>query len=90
MFIDMEKNKTKACNVENSDVLKINLDAATALYTAISTDTGRFLYRGVDSKLMHAAANLLSYGVDIEYIYSKLNLKDLKSMEDLKNFKMPF
>lgn len=77
---------------ENSDVLKINKEAATALYTAISTDTGRFLYRGVDSKLMHVAANLLQQGVDIEYIYSKLNLKELSSYRleayVYKHFKM--
>ena len=65
--------------VENNDVLKMNKSAATALYTGIVTDTGRFLYRGVDSTLMHATADLLDYDVDIEYIYSKLNLKGINT-----------
>lgn len=63
----------------NSDVLKINTDVATALYTGIVTDTGRFLYRGVNSTLMHATARLLDEGVDIEYIYAKLNLKEINT-----------
>lgn len=63
----------------NKDILKINKEAATALYTGIITDTGRFLYRGVDSTLMHAAAGLLDEGIDMEYIYAKLNLKDMNT-----------
>ncbi len=63
----------------NKDVLKMTKEAATALYTGIVTDTGRFLYRGVDSTLMHATAELLNSGIDIEYIYAKLNLKEINT-----------
>ncbi len=63
----------------NKDVLKMSVEAATALYTGIVTDTGRFLYRGVDKTLMNAAAELLDEGIDMEYIYSKLNLKDMNT-----------
>ena len=98
-FLEYIDEKSAACAGivarfidECSDVLKLNKEAATALYVGISTDTGRFLYRGVDDKLMHTAANLLSYGVDIEYIYSKLNLKELSSYRleayVYKHFKM--
>ena len=44
----------------------MNKEAANALYTGIVTDTGRFLYRGVDSILMHATADLLDFDVDID------------------------
>ncbi len=63
----------------NKDELVMTKEAATALYTGIVTDTGRFLYRGVDKKLMNAAAELLDQDIDMEYIYAKLNLKDLNS-----------
>ncbi|MBQ8292996.1 MAG: bifunctional oligoribonuclease/PAP phosphatase NrnA [Bacilli bacterium] len=65
--------------IESSDVLKMNKEASLALYTGIITDTGRFLYRGVDKTLMNAAANLLSYDIDTEYMFAKLNLKEMNT-----------
>ena len=85
-YLEYIDPKSAACSaiisrfyLENKDVLKMNKEAATALYTGIVTDTGRFLYRGVDSTLMHATADLLDFDVDIEYIYSKLNLKRINT-----------
>ncbi len=85
-YLEFIDPKSAACSaiisrfyLENKDVLKMNKEAATALYTGIVTDTGRFLYRGVDSTLMHATADLLDFDVDIEYIYSKLNLKEMNT-----------
>lgn len=82
-FIDPESAACSAIIARfyeaNKENLKMSKEAATALYTGIVTDTGRFLYRGVDSTLMRATALLLENGVDIEYIYSKLNLKELNT-----------
>ena len=46
----------------------INKDAAEALYTAISTDTGSFSYGNTTSKSYRIAAQLVDCGVDIERI----------------------
>ena len=55
-----------------NDELKINKEAARALYVGIVTDTGRFKYKEVDSDAMHLASILLSKGIDTEEIYSNL------------------
>lgn len=60
--------------------LVMNSKAATALYTGILTDTGRFLYRGVDSKIMECASELLKHNVDNESVNVKLNLKDVSTL----------
>ena len=46
----------------------INKNAAEALYTAISTDTGNFSYGNTTSQSYHIAAHLVDCGVDIERI----------------------
>ena len=62
--------------LELKDELIMSTASATALYTGIITDTGRFLYRGVDSKIMECASELLKHDVDNESINVHLNLKD--------------
>ena len=43
---------------------KITPDAATCLYTGLSTDTGSFRYRGTNAQTLHAAAALVELGAD--------------------------
>jgi len=62
------------------DELKLSLTGATALYTGIVTDTGRFRFRGVSPLTHQIAALLLSKGVDIEYIDLKLSQESLKTI----------
>ncbi len=66
---------------ENKDILKMNQEAALALYVGITTDTGRFRYRGVTAKVLRLSAILLDYDLDLEKIYAYLYLKDSASLK---------
>lgn len=55
---------------------KLNQEIATYLYLAITTDTGRFRYRGINEEVLSNAGSLLSYGVDTEKLYTNLYIKD--------------
>lgn len=57
--------------------LRLNYEAAFALYTGIVTDTGRFRFRGVDSETMMMAAELLSCGVDVEKLDNYLSVETM-------------
>lgn len=54
--------------------LNISKDLGTCLMTGIITDTGGFQHRGVSPETFELAAELLSKGVDIPYIY-KMTLR---------------
>ncbi len=58
------------------DVLPLTVEAATCLYTGITTDTGRFRFRGVGASTLQTAAKLLERGIDTERIYANLYLDD--------------
>lgn len=55
--------------------LKLNMDAAIALYTGIVTDTGRFRFRSVNSDTFKSVAYLLDYGIDFVEVLNKLSVK---------------
>lgn len=57
--------------------LKINKKAATALYTGIVTDSGRFRYDATTPRTFKIAAKLLESNVDIIDIYNNLYNDDL-------------
>ncbi len=59
--------------------LNISERCAKALYTGLTTDTGRFQFRGVSELTFKAAEILISKNIDIEYIYTSIGLKDLNS-----------
>lgn len=73
------------------DELKLPESAALALYTGITTDTGRFRYRGVGSRVFELCSILMKYNLDLEKIYANLYLKsaDLLKLQGLvyKSFK---
>jgi len=52
-----------------SNKIAIDKDIATALYTAVSTDTGCFLYAATTAFTHRTAAQLLDYDIDIELIH---------------------
>lgn len=56
--------------------LKLSKDGAHALYVGLTTDTGRFRYRGVTGDVMRIAGTLLDYDLDLEKIYASLYLKE--------------
>ncbi len=51
---------------------KIDKEIATLLWMAIITDTGRFAYSNTTPRAVHAAAELLHYGVDTEDVDRKI------------------
>ena len=57
------------------DVLKIDSEAATYLYTGMVTDSGRFKYSGVNGNTMRCAATLLDVGVDTDTLFARLYLE---------------
>lgn len=56
--------------------LKITEKAATAIYTGIITDTGRFKFSSVDGDTLRNASVLLDQKIKVEKIFSQLYLKD--------------
>lgn len=57
------------------DKLVLNKSAAFPLYVGMTTDTGRFRYRGVNGNVMRYAGMMLDHDLDLENIYSKLYMK---------------
>ena len=57
------------------DELKMNMDAARALYTGIVTDTGRVRFRSVNSDTFRSVAYLLDYGLDFVDVLNQLSVK---------------
>ncbi len=60
------------------DQLKIDKHAATCIYTGMITDSGRFRFRDVSSETMRLAGIMLNFGIDTEWIYANLYIKDFK------------
>lgn len=61
--------------------LKINKACATALYTGIVTDSGRFRYSQTTPRTFEIAARLIGYGIDTESIYSKIYVDKLANVK---------
>jgi phosphoesterase RecJ-like protein len=57
--------------------LVVDCACATMLYLGITTDTGRFRYRGVDGNVLIQAGYLVDKGVDIQTLYNHLYIEDL-------------
>lgn len=69
--------------IKKMDV-KIDINIAECLYTAISTDTGSFMYSNTTYKTHLIIAELLKFGININDI--NINLYQSKSMEKTKLF----
>lgn len=54
----------------------VSVETAKCLYVGITTDTGRFRFRGVSSTVFNNAGWLIDKGVDIEDIYTRLYIKE--------------
>lgn len=64
---------------------KITPDMANALYTAVSTDTGCFLYPSTTTKTHRIAADLIDMGADIEKInYQNFRIYNYKLVGDVR------
>ncbi len=60
--------------------LKLNAAAATALYTGMVTDSGRFRYDATSARTMRCAAHLLEHGIDTNEIYRQLYASDFDQL----------
>ena len=58
------------------DELKIDVTAATYIYTGLVTDSGRFRFRSVSGDTMRYAGMLLDLGIDVDTMYANLYMKD--------------
>lgn len=65
--------------IENG--LRLNKEAAFALYTGIVTDTGRFRFRGITSETFMIAAKLLDYGVEVDVLDNYLSIETLQTIK---------
>ncbi len=63
------------------DELKIDKEAATYIYTGMVTDSGRFRFRSVSGDTLRLAGLMLDQGVDLDYVYSNLYLRDFNSFK---------
>ena len=64
--------------------ISIDEDMATCIYTAISSDTGSFMYDNTSAKTHEIAADLIKIGIDKRNI--NINLYQNKSLERTKLF----
>lgn len=78
----VEDRRSSACEMvvdfylTFKDELKLDKEAATALYTGMVTDSGRFRNDGTNGDTLRLAAVLLDRGIDIQTIYARLYLED--------------
>ena len=80
-LVHVEEEKPACCQIITEFALvnkmKITERAAFPLYVGLITDTGRFRFRGVDSKTFHAAGVLVDAGVDIELVDNLLSVEEM-------------
>ena len=82
----VEEENIAACSMitklwlKNKDRLTITKEAAICLYTGLVTDSGRFRYSGVNLDSLTCAGELINCGIDIEWIYANLYLKEFDNI----------
>ena len=62
------------------ETFRIDCETATALYTGIVTDSGRFRYSCTSGETMRIAGKLLDYGIKTETLFSRLYLDDFHTI----------
>jgi len=81
----VEDERSSACEMVADfcmtfrDTLKIDSHAASCLFTGMVTDTGRFRFRGTDSRTHICAAFLLEQNIDTENIFAHLYIDSLQT-----------
>ena len=74
-FIDEGKSSTGEIIfdlINSSDEIKLNKNIATAIYSAIMTDTGSFRFNKTTSEVHNKTAQLLELGLNPDLIYNKI------------------
>lgn len=63
------------------DELVLTSEAATAIYTGMVTDSGRFRFRSVSGETMRLAGTILDVGIDVDSLYARLYTKDFNEFK---------
>ena len=77
----VEEERSSACEMVVDfyqtfpEILKLDSEAATYLYTGMVTDSGRFKYSGVSGDTLRCAGTLLDFGVDTDTLFARLYLE---------------
>jgi phosphoesterase RecJ-like protein len=73
-LVDVNASSTAEIVYDLAGVLgvELTLGIATALYVALVTDTGRFMYENTDARSHRMAAGLIEAGVEVNEIYRRL------------------
>lgn len=61
--------------------LKIDVEAATYIYTGMVTDSGRFRFRDVSGETLRLAGTILSLGVETDTLFAHLYLKEFDELK---------
>ena len=83
----VEDNRSSACEMIAAlcyafrDELILTPEAATAIYTGMVTDSGRFRFRSVSGDTMRLAGMLLDVGIDTDTLYAQLYLKEFNEFK---------
>ena len=83
----VEENRSSCCEMivdfcmSFSDVLRLDIKAATDLYTGMVTDSGRFKHNDVTGNTLRCAAFLLDAGVETETLYARLYLEPYNNLK---------
>lgn len=64
-----------------SDVLKLDKQAATYIFTGLVTDSGRFRYEATTGDTLRLGGMLLDFGVDTEWLYAQLYLEEYDQLK---------
>lgn len=83
----VEEERSSACEMIAAfwaafrDELKMDVVAATCIYTGMVTDSGRFRFRSVSGETMRLAGMLLDCGVDTDRLYANLYMKEFDALK---------
>ena len=83
--VDLVDDSFESCcglvaDIAYSNGLKVNKEAATALYIGMVTDSGRFRFDSTTPRTFNLAAKLLESNINLLDIYNKLYNDDLQSV----------
>ena len=83
----VEDHRSSACEMVAlfyhtfRDELKIDVTAATYLYTGMVTDSGRFQFSSVSGDTLRLAGMLLDMGINTELMFAHLQLKEFHELK---------
>jgi len=83
----VEEERSSACEMiadfyqTFSNELVMTKEAAAFIYTGMVTDSGRFQYEGVSGETMRLAGLMLDQGINTEWLYANLYMKDFASLK---------